>query len=192
MTIPTYSLFIGGNSREEYPPLAVRSLHDSAFQKSYEGNSETENRVRRAMIRYAVGRLTFWKLPIAEAVVLIVLLLLNPGHFSGLSLAALIVILIGIASLLPARVLWSASRAASDYAKIGKVYSATFSENELYWRTPDATYEVPLRSINRYRDFDQVVIVGLIRTKAICVLPHELIGKDERQKLRNISAMRSG
>jgi hypothetical protein len=137
-------------------------------------------RIRSALLRYAIGRLDFWKLPIAEAVIVSVLVAVLADQVGALAIGIVVIAGLLIASALPARVLWLTARTVPTLAEPGAIYSSLFTDEKLYWRTPFATYEVALSSLVRPREYDRVVIVGIRGSSAVCVLPEELLGARER------------
>jgi hypothetical protein len=185
LTIPTYVLFRDTALPPEFPPLADLTVTNK-YDHNYVGNKEIEHRVRRAMSAYAASRFPFWQYS------LLIVLLGGLTQVFGAQAEpwwfpiVLVGIVIVIGSFVPLKVLVEIARAAKVYARPGEEYLSSFGSSSFTWKTPQATYEVHYDQINRVMSRSRVVILGLRSSRAICVLPYELMSAERLDRLKRL------
>ena len=80
--------------------------------------------------------------------------------------------------------------AADSYAVEGEKYSSSFDQVHIFWQTPTDTYDVAWATIDRAVCKVGVTILTLKSSRAICVLPNELLTTQARARLDEIDRRR--
>jgi hypothetical protein len=132
-------------------------------------------RIRHALLAYAATRFGFWKFSILVLVLVVAatgadLLHTAPHYFEIVFPVSVLLILV-----MPVMIWIKIPGLAQEYALESGWYSTAFENDRFFWQTPSALYEVPYSSIGRVFRSHDVVILGLRNSRAICVLPSEII-----------------
>lgn len=187
MTIPNYSIFSRSARPPELPPLADDQSKTAGFAYEYTGNAEIERRIWGALARFAATRWGFWQSPVLAVAISVAALVFAFDRYPASTLVAIVLVLLaGLAR--PLRVLWGARRAARAYSLPGEVYGSSFDEFALLWKVPGVLYSIRFAQIGRVFTSNQVFVLALQDSDAVCVLPKELVTVEVIEKLTLITA----
>lgn len=83
--------------------------------------------------------------------------------------------------------LWEIREVAKTYSNPLVSYGASFSEAAIVWQTAAGTFQVKWDTIHRIYHRDRVTIVALENSRAIVVLPDELLTANAESRLKRIA-----
>jgi hypothetical protein len=182
MTFTDYTPFAPRRSGEVYPPVAAGDSIPRAFETSYEGSAELHRRIRSALTAYAIRDRRFWLTDIYLVGLCVVVGLLLGNNKPAVYLPTFgLGILMALAMIVTAFV--DINHVSRLYSNERETYSASFKESSIIWRTQTGVYEIPLNSISRAVTRQRVTVLGITDSRAICVLPEELITPAAREWL---------
>jgi hypothetical protein len=174
MTFDSYGPLTGRTTGRVYPPVApIRSVPER-FERYYEGSSDVEVRIRRAITAYAVRTWTFWQ----SSVYLVSLCVIvgaaifktSWGYYPPLALFTVV-----MAGSVPVYELRDIRKLAKNYSNPHATYAASFTPSGFVWQSTAGTFEIAWDSISKTIRRDNVTILALKNSRAIAVLPDELL-----------------
>ncbi|MDQ1571122.1 MAG: hypothetical protein QOF79_1796 [Actinomycetota bacterium] len=191
MTIPTYAVLPWTRLPGEYPRLAEQGSIERDFAMTYVGSPALERRIRSSLRRFAVRRFSFWR-PSATAVILYTLAFIALGGREPIwvPITAAIVFLI-IATAMPFATLRGVDIAATEYARPGEVYGALVEADSLLWKLPDVVFEISFSEVQRVVSYGGVSVLGLKHSRAIVVLPEELLSASQVARIGEVASTAS-
>ena len=174
MTFDSYNPLTGRTSGQVYPPVApVRSV-PKQFERTYQGSADVEARTRRAITAYAVRTWNFWQSSVYLVAVCVVVgaavLKTTWGFYPLLALFT-----VTMAGSIPVYELRDIRRLAKTYSNPHATYAASFTPNGFVWQSTAGTFEIAWDSIAKIIRRENVTIVALKSSRAIAVLPDELL-----------------
>jgi hypothetical protein len=187
MTFTEYSPVSGRKTGQLYPPAAPMESIPNEFDRSYRGSDEVARRIRLALSAFAIRCWRFWQSSILIVGIGTVATIVVGRDEWRVDIPAAIFVL-GMASLAPIFVLWEIRGISRSYAKADITYSASFSTKAMLWQTATGTYEIPWGMMISCMTRANVTIIALENTRAICVIPHELITPAAEVRLRRIGS----
>ena len=186
MTFSVFSPIGGRKSGNVYPPVMPTDALPARFERTYIGAPELEVRIRRAIASYAVRTWAFWQSCIyVGALGLIIGAVVLHSHVGLVPLFGLIVVV--MATSMPLGGLWEIREVAKTYSNPLVSYGASFSEAAIVWQTAAGTFQVKWDTIHRTYHRDRVTIVALENSRAIVVLPDELLTANAESRLKRIA-----
>jgi hypothetical protein len=190
VTIPEYDFATRRKLPPAFPPVASVQAAPNQFDQSYVGSKEIRQKLRRALTLYVAGQLRFWQYTIWIGLVGALGIAFTARGMPGWYLPVVVVIVVLGALLMPFRVAVGVRHAADTYALEGETYSSSFDQENIFWRTATDTYEIPWTAIDRPVFKRDVTILTLKSSRAICVLPDELITPDARSRFQETERTR--
>ena len=182
MTFTQYSPLAGRISGEVFPPVAPVNAVPQTFDRSYEGSEDLQRRIRHALTAFAVRTWTFWQIGI-YVLCLGVFATFAVGRADSSVYIPTLIFMVCFAAGGPITSLRDIRKLAKTYANRHAVYAASFRPDSFVWQTATGTYEIRWDSIVRSITRDQVTVLALEDSRAICVLPEELITEVARDRL---------
>jgi hypothetical protein len=186
MTFPEYSPLSGRISGEVFPPVASVNNVPQDFDRSYEGSKELQRRIRRALTAFAARTWKFWQTGI-YVLCLGAFATFAVGRADSSVYIPTLIFVVCFAAGGPITSLRDISKLAKTYANRHAVYAASFGVDSFIWQTATGTYEIRWNSIARSITRDQVTVLALEDSRAICVLPDELLSPEARSSLEALS-----
>jgi hypothetical protein len=175
MTIPTYSMLDRKMLPPVFPPLAPSNPDDGQFDFTYTGSAAIEARIRSAMSAFARSDYNFWKYTAVVFVAAVATGIIGGARYPiAMPVLSLILFLL-IGGIVPRRILRQIDVAAGVYAVEGETYRSFFDDEAIWWAVPGGTYRIPFAAISRVFTTNGVTILGVGNSRAICVLPSELL-----------------
>jgi hypothetical protein len=138
------------------------------------------------MSLFAVARLRFWAFPAWVMAFGVVSVVAESHVLPWAYLSALAGIAVAVALTVP---IWTLSfiwKSSYEYARTNEKYASLYRLDSLVWRIPGRTFDVPFSLVERARLNRGVVILELNSSRAVCVLPSELVPK------RIVDAVKTG
>jgi YcxB-like protein len=177
--------FLGPKSGQVFPPLASVNSVPQQFDSSYEGSREMERRVRAAITTYALQTVGFWRSSVLLFLLgVVVAAAVLRSEWNYYPIAAILVVL--IAASVPLSELLDIRNVAKTYAFPRVRYAAAFSERTIVWQTMTGTFEIAWDSVSKVVRRERVVVLTLENSRAIAVLPYELLTKDGQARLEEL------
>lgn len=177
--------FLGPKSGQVFPPVATVNSVPQRFDSSYEGSREIERRVRAAITTYALQTVPFWRssvlLFLLGAVAAVGVLRSEWNYYP---ITAVLVVL--IAASVPFSELLDIRKVAKTYAFPHVTYAASLTDRSIMWQTPTGTFEITWDSVSKVVRRESVVVLTLQNSRAIAVLPYELLTKDGQARLEKL------
>jgi hypothetical protein len=104
---------------------------------------------------------------------------LSTDRLSWIYLIALVA-----AAIMPIVILAGIPHAARTYAQPDTQYATRYGDSSIVWKSSQGLFEVRYDTIARIFMHDDVVILALKGSRAICVLPAELIPSEKVNLIR--------
>jgi hypothetical protein len=185
VTIPTYSLLERRFLPAQFPPVVAVAEVPTTARLVYFGSDAMQARIRIALRSYARSELNFWKFPIAVFALTFsgAIGLERMLPIGGPIIVALGCFLIGL--YVPVKILGQVDVAAEIYAADGEEYGARYDKASIWWTVPGGTYRIAFDDIARKRRRNGVTVVGMRNSRAICVLPDEIVPATIAHRLAN-------
>jgi hypothetical protein len=184
MTIPSHSLLDRRALKPQYLPVAREVSPESTFDNSYVGSADIEHRVRAALRRYAIRGIRFWQFPVAVFVLfLFQTIAVGPRSETWYPFVTGGIAVI-IAVVMPVVILRGADRAATENARVDETYGSSIDQESLLWKLPDVVFEMKFRDIARIFSYADVVIFRMKGSRAICVMPREILPPPELARIK--------
>jgi hypothetical protein len=182
VTFPEYSPLAGRRTGQVYPPVAPPSSVPPVYERTYRGTDEIEHRIRRALTAFAIRRWKFWQSSaFVVALGLLVAFTVDRNQWAAF-LPTFGVALVMAVGLVGVGIL-DVGKVSKVYASRHVVYASLFGAESFIWQTATGTYEIRWKSVARVVQRDDVAVLALEDSRAICVLPNELITPDARSRL---------
>ena len=183
MTFDSYGPLTGRTSGQVYPPIAPVHSVPEHFERLYQGSADLERRIRLAITAYSVRTWTFWQssvyLVILCAIVGAAILKSSWGDYPLLALFTVI-----MAGSIPFYELRDIRKLAKTYSKPHATYAASFTPSGFVWQFTAGTFEIAWDSISTMIRRDSVTILALKNSRAIVVLPDELLTSEAETRLK--------
>jgi hypothetical protein len=159
------------------------------FERSYVGAPELEGRIRRAIASYAVRTWVFWQSSIYVSVLGVIVGVAGLHDYLALvPFFALVIVVMAVS--MPLSELWDVRKVAKTYSNPYFTYRAYFSAVSIVWQTAAGSFEVQWDSIHRIYRREGVTVMALKNTRAIVVLPDELLTATAETRLsRSLSSL---
>jgi YcxB-like protein len=97
-----------------------------------------------------------------------------------------IVLIIVVAGSVPFREILDIRRVAKTYSLPHATYAASFTDAAFVWQAATGTYEIAWDSVAKIIDRERVFVLTLESSRAIAVLPFELLTPNGEAHLQNV------
>jgi hypothetical protein len=168
----------------DFPPAAPLDNVPTNYTYSYRGSFGIETRIRSALSAYARSDPRFWTYTVVVFVAAAAAGIVGAQQYPvAIPIIAFLMFVI-VGPIVPMQILRQIAVVAGVYAVEGETYQTFFDETAFWWAVPGGSYRVDLHDVVRIYRTAGVTVVGLRGTRAICVLPDELLPTDIASKIR--------
>jgi hypothetical protein len=186
MTFPEYGLAARRKNGDVYPPTAATRVAPGTYSRSYRGSKQLQRRIFHALVAYAFQAWQFWQSSALIVFVGVISTLVLGGAHTYIYVLGF-AFTVAFASIMPIVGLRDLWRVSKTYALPNVMYATIFGEETFFWHAATGTYEIAWSTVARVITRDRVRVLALRDSRAICVLPTELVTPFAEERIAQLT-----